>query len=128
VNPWFTFVVEIAMMERNIAYRVWKRRKPAADRTRYKVLQRQINYLVRKFKRLYMKRFLDPNPPVKKLWRNLDSVGTRETMEYNIIYTPDQLNTFLATPQTVRQQKNLPSSTLLRWKSKMLFIRLGLML
>jgi hypothetical protein len=52
--------------------------------------------------KLYMKRFLDPNPPVKKLWRNLDSVGTRETMEYNIIYTPDKLNTFLATPQTVR--------------------------
>jgi hypothetical protein len=34
VNPWFIFDVEKAMVERNIAYRVWKRRKTAADRTR----------------------------------------------------------------------------------------------
>jgi hypothetical protein len=26
----------------------------------------------------------------------------RETVDDNIIYTPDQLNTFFATPQTVR--------------------------
>jgi hypothetical protein len=89
-----------------IAYRVWKRRKTAADKTRYKELRRQVNYLVRKSKRLYLKRFLDPNLPAKKLWRNLDSLGMRETLNDNIIYIPDQLNTFLATPQTVR-----PSNT-----------------
>jgi hypothetical protein len=49
-----------------------------------------------------MKRFFDPNLPAKKLWRNLDSVGMRETVGDKIIYTPDQLNTFFATPQTVR--------------------------
>jgi hypothetical protein len=54
---------------------------------------------VRKSKR---KRFLDPNLPVKKLWRNLDSVGMRETVDDNFIYTPDQLNTFFAIPKTVR--------------------------
>jgi hypothetical protein len=48
-----------------------------------------------------MKCFLDPNLPAKKLWRNLDSVGMRETVDDNIIYTPDQLNTFFVTPQTV---------------------------
>jgi hypothetical protein len=53
-----------------------------------------------------MKRFLDPNLPAKKLWRNLDSVGMRETEDDNNIYTQDQLNTFFATPQTVR-----PSNT-----------------
>jgi hypothetical protein len=34
-----------------------------------------------------MKRFLDPNLPAKKLWRNLDNVGMRETVDDNIIYT-----------------------------------------
>jgi hypothetical protein len=53
-----------------------------------------------------MKRFLEPNLPAKKLWRNLDRVRMGETLEDNITYTPDQLNTFFATPQTVR-----PSNT-----------------
>jgi hypothetical protein len=51
VNPWFTFDVEKTMIERNVAY------------GRYKELRRQVNYLVRKYKGLYMKRFLDPNLP-----------------------------------------------------------------
>jgi hypothetical protein len=72
-----TFDVEKAMIERNIAYRIWKRRNTAANRTRYKELRRQVNYLVRKSKRLYMKRFLDPNLPAKKLWRNLNIVGMK---------------------------------------------------
>jgi hypothetical protein len=81
VNPWFTFDVEEAMIESNITYRIWKRRKTAADKTtRYKKLRRQVNYLVhqitmRKSKKLYMKGFLDPNLPAKKLWRYLESVG-----------------------------------------------------
>jgi hypothetical protein len=47
VNPWFTFDVEKAMIEENIANRVWKRRKTTADRTRYKKQRRQVNYLMR---------------------------------------------------------------------------------
>jgi hypothetical protein len=72
------------MIERNIAYRVWKRQNIAADRTRYKKLRLQVNYLVRKSKRLYIKRFLDPNLLAKKLWKNLDSVGMREMVDDNI--------------------------------------------
>jgi hypothetical protein len=56
--------------------------------------------------RLYIKCFLDPNLPAKKLWRSLDSVEMRATLVDNIIYTPDQFNTFFATPQTIR-----PSNT-----------------
>jgi hypothetical protein len=36
VNPWYNSDVERAIVERDIAYRVWKRRKTPADRTRYK--------------------------------------------------------------------------------------------
>jgi hypothetical protein len=49
-----------------------------------------------------MKRFLDPNLPAKKLWRILDSVGIRETVDDNIVHTAEQLNKFFATPYTVR--------------------------
>jgi hypothetical protein len=54
--------------------------------------------LVRKSK----KRFLDPNLAAKMLRKNLDSVRIRETLDDNITHTPDQLNTFFATLQTVR--------------------------
>jgi hypothetical protein len=32
VNPWFTLDIERAIIERNIAYRFWRRRKTTADR------------------------------------------------------------------------------------------------
>jgi hypothetical protein len=40
VNPWFTIDIKRAMIERNIAYRVWRRRKTAADREKYKTLRK----------------------------------------------------------------------------------------
>jgi hypothetical protein len=46
--------------------------------------------------------FSRPKTASKKLWRNLDSVEIRETVDDNISYTPDQLNTFFVTPQTVK--------------------------
>jgi hypothetical protein len=74
VNPWFTIGIERAMIERNIAYRVCRRRKTAADRERYRTLRKLVNYRTREAKRLYMKRYLNPNLPKKTFWRKLDSV------------------------------------------------------
>jgi hypothetical protein len=54
LTPWFTF---------DVAYRVWKRRKTVADKTRYK---ESTIWCVRT-REEYMKRFLGPNHPAKKL-------------------------------------------------------------
>jgi hypothetical protein len=78
------------MIERNIAYRVWRRRKTVADRERYKTLRKRVNYLEREAKRLYMKRYLNPNLPTKTLWRNLDSVGAKTATENELVFSPDQ--------------------------------------
>jgi hypothetical protein len=51
---------------------------------------------VRKAKRLYMGRFLDPRQPVKTLWQNLESVGVEESADNNNMFTSDQLNDFFA--------------------------------
>jgi hypothetical protein len=99
VNPWFTFDIERAMVERDIAYRVWRRRRRDQDRNRYKEQRKRVNYMVREAKRSYMKRYLNPNLPPKNLWRNLDEIGAKETADNNIIFTPDQLNTFFAAPR-----------------------------
>jgi hypothetical protein len=63
------------MIERKIAERVWRQRKTAADRERYKTLKKRICYLTREAKRLNMKRYVNPNLPTKTLWRSLDSVS-----------------------------------------------------
>jgi hypothetical protein len=55
-----------------------------------------VNYIVRKAKRLYMGRFLDPRQPVKRLWQNLESVGVKESTHNNIMSTSDQFNDFIA--------------------------------
>jgi hypothetical protein len=36
--------IERAMIEKNIAYRVYSRSKTAADRERYKTLRKRVNY------------------------------------------------------------------------------------
>jgi hypothetical protein len=46
-----------------------------------------------------MKRFLDPNLPMKTLWRNLDSVGAKNTTEKVLIFSSDQLNYFFTSTQ-----------------------------
>jgi hypothetical protein len=60
--------------------------------TEYGIEQRRrMNYLVRKAKRLYMRRFLSPDQLPKKLWRILGTVGVKETVSDNIIFTPEHL-------------------------------------
>jgi hypothetical protein len=96
VNPWYNCDVEHAIVERDIAYRVWKRQKTPADRTRYKEQRKKVNYIVWRAKRLYMGRFLHPRLPDKRLWQNLEFVVVKESKDNNIMFTLDQLNDFLA--------------------------------
>jgi hypothetical protein len=65
VNPWYTCDVERAIVVRDIAYRVWKRRKTPADRVqRYKEQRKKVKYIV------------------------------KESTDSNILFTPDELNDF----------------------------------
>jgi hypothetical protein len=43
VNPWFTIDIVRAMIERNITYRVWRRKKTTLDRERYKAQRKRVN-------------------------------------------------------------------------------------
>jgi hypothetical protein len=42
--------------------------------------------MVREAKKIYMKRFLDPNLPPKQLWRNIDVVGAKVTTDMIILF------------------------------------------
>jgi hypothetical protein len=98
-NPLSTFdFFKRAMVEWDIAYPVWKRRRKDQDRNVYKEQRKRVNYMVREAKQSYMKRYLNLNFHPKNLWRSLDEIA-KETADNNIIFTPDQLNTFLAAPR-----------------------------
>jgi hypothetical protein len=77
--------------------------------------------MVREAKRSYMKRYLNPNLPPKNLWRNLDEIGAKETSDNNIIFIPDQINTFFAatrpaaTPKRAKQNYHSISPTISRF-------------
>jgi Reverse transcriptase (RNA-dependent DNA polymerase) len=103
-NPWISIDIERAMIVRNIAYRVWKRRRTVADHERYKYQRKLVNILVRRAKRQYMAKFLDPKQPSKTLWRNLKEVGATNSTEGDVLYTADQLNNFFASTQTPPRQ------------------------
>jgi hypothetical protein len=65
--------------------------------------------MVRKAKRIYMKRFLDPNLPSKQLRQSLDVVSAKITTDdFIIIYAPDQLNSYVIEPQFIT---NISSSS-----------------
>jgi hypothetical protein len=83
------------MVKCNIAYRVWRRRRTTADRDRYKDTKRRVNYMVRKAKRIYMKRFLDANLPPKQLWRNLDVISAKVITDDNTNFHPISLTVIL---------------------------------
>jgi hypothetical protein len=88
VSPWFTIDIERGMIERNIAYRVWRRRKATLDREKYKAQRKGVNYLIIEAKHLNMKRYLDPNLLSKTLWWNLDSVGAKTSTENELMFFP----------------------------------------
>jgi hypothetical protein len=60
-GSWFTIDIERTMIERNIAFKVWRRRKTTLERERFISQRKRVDYLAREAKRLYMKRYLDPN-------------------------------------------------------------------
>jgi hypothetical protein len=69
-------------VERNIAYGIWRN------------LRRKVTNLARQAKRRYMYRFLNPSLPSKVLWKNLESIGVKDSVDANVIYSPAELSSY----------------------------------
>jgi hypothetical protein len=41
-----------------------------------------------------MYRFLNPSLPSKVLWKNLESIGVKDSVDANIIYSPAELGSY----------------------------------
>lgn len=96
-NPWLNFEIASAMTERDIAYRIWSNdKRNDAKKEHLKMLRKTVRSLVRSAKRRAQVGRLDPSLPSKKLWRNLDEVGVRESVDKDIIFSADELSEYYA--------------------------------
>jgi hypothetical protein len=71
------------MAKRNIAHNIWKIRKTVADRDRYGLQRRRENYLIPASK--WHEKLLNPGLPAKCLWRNLASIGAKNTVNNVVV-------------------------------------------
>jgi hypothetical protein len=53
-----------------------------------------VTNLVLQAKRRYMYRFLNPSLPSKVLWKNLESIVVKDSVDANIIYSPAELGSY----------------------------------
>jgi hypothetical protein len=61
--------------ERHLFIAVQRARKTDGDKTRLKLIRRQVTWLVRKAKRSLMAKFLNLSLPSRVLWKKLRAVG-----------------------------------------------------
>jgi hypothetical protein len=75
-------------VERNIAYGIWRNNNTTEYRRQFINLRRKLTNLVRQAKRWYMYRFLNPSLPSEVLWKNHESIGVKDSVEADIMYSP----------------------------------------
>lgn len=74
-NPWFDHEIEKTIIERNIAYRNWKRSKTLSDEAHYKTLRNRVVSKIKIAKQNYEKRMFDVGSSSKQLWSNVKKLG-----------------------------------------------------
>jgi hypothetical protein len=52
-NPWFSYTIDRAIVEQDIAHRTWSNQKTAANKSRFIMLSKKARNLVRRAKREY---------------------------------------------------------------------------
>jgi len=96
-NPWLNFEIKSAMAERDIAYRIWRQdRENEEKKSLLRFLRKKVRSLVRSEKRRQTQKRVDPRLPPKTLWRNLDEIGVRDSVEKEIIFSAYELSDYFA--------------------------------
>lgn len=95
-NAWFNADVGRSILERDLAYRDWRRAPPDAKQAawnRYKALRNRTNSLITTTKAEYVNRLLDHRLPQPTLWKRLKRVGMgKDTAPIACDFHPDQVN------------------------------------
>lgn len=95
-NPWFSGHIEKAMIERDLAYRNWKRTKCSQHKAQYHRLRNRVNFLVSKAKCEYDRNKINLNLPSKQLWNNVRSLGVsdKQAVSEISVHSPEAINNY----------------------------------
>jgi hypothetical protein len=106
-NPWLTFEITSAMTERDIAYRIWRNDKRNNDKlVRLQSLRKTVRSMVRSAKRRRETSRLDPTLSSKTLWKNLNDVGVKDSIDKDVIFTAEELSDYYASISAQSSQLN----------------------
>jgi hypothetical protein len=94
VNPLYNAVIEMTIIDRNLAHRYWRSYRTPKLWEIYKRLRNRVHHLVRLAKSTYMETFLGTGLPSGTLWKNLESVGLHGGYRSSVTQSPDRLHSF----------------------------------
>uniref|UniRef100_T1DE06 Putative outcast ele5 orf1-h 1e-40-j 4 n=1 Tax=Psorophora albipes TaxID=869069 RepID=T1DE06_9DIPT len=111
-NPWFNAQISHAIMERDIAYRVWVSDRTTTNHNQYKRLRNKVTSLINTAKSNYVSNRLSTSNSTKELWGKLKNLNVGKSVENNNKFNnnSDEINNYFAsnfTPDT--ENPSIPS-------------------
>lgn len=96
---WFTPVVKIALVERDIAYIQHKRLKTNDSLIYFKILRNKASAAIKRAKLDYIANKIDFELPSREVWRNLKRFNVVSTKKHQIVpsFTADEFNSYITT-------------------------------
>lgn len=108
-KSWFDLNIQRAMVNRDLAYNIWKNGKNDANRKKYAILRNKVNKMIADAKLISDKRLLATNQPVKQLWSNINKLGlsNRKSQTLNCDHHVNEINDYFASNFTTNDCSHL---------------------
>lgn len=96
-NKWFNNEICRAMVERDLAYRIWKRTKNQLDRDQYKRLRNNVTTLINQAKSDYISRSSESSHSNNVLWKKLKDINvSKSSAGLHFNNSCDEINDYFA--------------------------------
>lgn len=98
-NPWFTPEIQKAMIERDIAYRLWKTDRTFHHHAQYRRLRNKVTSLINAAKSNYVDYRVSSSNSSQNLWKKLKQINSIKpsTNQEKWEHSSDEINEFFAT-------------------------------
>lgn len=96
-SPWFSNEISMALLERDIAMRFWRRHRTHQARQHYRILRNKSTALINRAKRIYYDRLFDDCRDSSTIWKRLRKLGIgKEKSNDSPPFTANEFNRFLS--------------------------------
>lgn len=105
---WFNASIQLAIFDREAAYRAWKNNKTPANRSKFIRARREVKKLIKITKGNYIYKLLDSGLPPRKLWSNIRHLGLSKDSPPNPQFSVNELNQFFVNSIPLQPMGPLP--------------------